>query len=178
LGIWLKKWLNNVEIEQVYKNCGIISLPYKMYFQKSQRLPEDRGAIIMANPAQTSTQQNTSTLNLNSIMIGTAQASVLAAFYEKVFGRPADMVEGDWYMWQVGSCALSIGTHSEVTGQAKEPQRIIMNLETKQVKEEFERLKSSVTVIKEPYEMGGGWIATFADPDGNYVQLMTPWEQE
>jgi len=22
----------------------------------------------------------------------------------------------------------------------------------------------------------GGWIATFADPDGNYFQLMSPWE--
>ncbi len=21
-----------------------------------------------------------------------------------------------------------------------------------------------------------GWIATFSDPDGNYFQLMTPWE--
>ena len=133
----------------------------------------------MTDQAHAPAQQKTSTLNLNSIMIGTAQADVLAAFYEKVFGRPADMVEeGGWYMWQAGSCALSIGTHSEVTGQAKEPQRIILNLETKQVKEEFERLKSSATVVKAPYEMGGGWIATLADPDGNYVQLMTPWENE
>lgn len=116
-------------------------------------------------------------LNLNSIMIGTSQPGVLAAFYENVFGRPADMVEGKWYMWQVGSCALSVGEHSEVQGQSKEPSRIILNLETKQVKEEFERIKSRATVIKEPYEMGGGWIATLADPDGNYVQLMTPWEQ-
>jgi predicted enzyme related to lactoylglutathione lyase len=118
-------------------------------------------------------------LNLNSIMIGSAQPKVLAAFYENVFGRAADMIEGDWYMWQAGSCALSIGEHSEVKGQAKEPSRIILNLETKAVKEEFERLKNlNVTIIKEPYEMGGGWIATLADPDGNFVQLMTPWEAE
>ena len=122
-------------------------------------------------------EQQTAVLNLNSIMIGTAQPGVLAAFYEKVFGRPADMSEGGWYMWQAGNCSLSIGEHSEVKGQAKEPSRIILNLETKQVKEEFERLQNmQVTVIKEPYEMGGGWIATLADPDGNFVQLMTPWE--
>lgn len=118
-------------------------------------------------------------LNLNSIMIGTAQPEPLAKFYANVFGRPADMAEDGWYMWQAGSCTLSIGEHSEVKGQAKEPARMILNLETKQVKEEFERLKKlNTTIIKEPYEMGGGWIATLADPDGNFIQLMTPWEPE
>jgi predicted enzyme related to lactoylglutathione lyase len=114
--------------------------------------------------------------NFNSIMIGTRQPQVLAEFYEKVFNRPADMSEGGWYMWG-GNSALSIGEHSEVNGQAKEPARVILNFETKEVKEEFERIKSgNVTVVKEPYEMGGGWIATLADPDGNFVQLVTPWE--
>jgi predicted enzyme related to lactoylglutathione lyase len=122
--------------------------------------------------------QVTSTkLNLNSIMIGTAQPGVLGEFYEKVFGRPADMHEDGWYMWQAGNCSLSIGEHSEVKGQAKEPSRFMLNLETTQVKEEFDRLKNlKATIIKEPYEMGGGWIATLADPDGNFIQLMTPWE--
>lgn len=115
-------------------------------------------------------------LNLNSLMIGTSQPKVLGEFYAKVFDRPADMAEDGWYMWNAGGCSLSIGEHSEVTGKAKEPQRIILNLETKAVKEEFERLKPSATVVKEPYEMGVGWIATLADPDGNFVQLMTPWE--
>lgn len=123
------------------------------------------------------TNQQSPTLNLNSIMIGTSQPAVLGAFYEKVFGRLADMVEEGWYMWQAGSCSLSIGEHSEVKGQAKEPARMILNLETKAVKEEFERLQAAqATVVKEPYEMGGGWIATLADPDGNYIQLVTPWE--
>ena len=118
-----------------------------------------------------------STVNFNSIMIGTSQPKVLGEFYEKVFGRPADMVEDGWYMWQAGSASISIGEHSEVKGQSKEPARIMLNLETKEVKAEFERLKKlNVTVIKEPYEMGPGWIATLADPDGNFVQLMTPWE--
>lgn len=129
----------------------------------------------MANPDNS--QNQPPALNFNSIMIGSAQPKVLADFYEKVFGRPADMNEGEWYMWQAGSCALSVGEHSEVKGQTKEPARIMLNLETKEVKAEFERLKKlSVAIIKEPYEMGGGWIATLADPDGNFVQLVTPWE--
>jgi predicted enzyme related to lactoylglutathione lyase len=62
-----------------------------------------------------------------------------------------------------------------MNGNAKEPGRVMINFATPQVKEEFERIKAlGGTVIKEPYEMGGGFIATLADPDGNYFQLMNP----
>jgi len=117
-------------------------------------------------------------INLNSLMIGSAQPKILARFYEKVFEKKPDMVDGDWYGWQVGSCFFGLGHHSEVKGKTKEPGRMMFNLQTKKVKEEFERIKKieGAEVIKEPYEMQGAWIATFGDPDGNYFQLMTPWE--
>lgn len=119
-------------------------------------------------------------LNLNSVMLGSSQPKVLAQFYEKILGRPADMVDGDWSGWSIGNAFLSMGSHSEVKDSSKEPQRVIFNFETKEVKEEFERMKAAgATVIKEPYGMGENEeasIATLADPDGNYFQLMTPWE--
>jgi predicted enzyme related to lactoylglutathione lyase len=119
-------------------------------------------------------------LNFNSILIGTSQPQALADFYARVFDRPADMNDGGYYGWQVGSAFLTVGGHSEIHGQAKEPARILLNFETTQVREEFDRLKAlGVTIIKEPYTMGDeaeGWIATLADPDGNYIQLMTPFE--
>lgn len=117
-------------------------------------------------------------LNLTSVMIGTKQLKVLSAFYEKVIGKPADMAddENGFYGWQVGSAFMGVLEHSEMGGNTKDPGRVIFNFETPQVKEEFERIKAiGAVVIKEPYEMGGqGWIATLADPDGNYFQLMTP----
>ena len=116
-------------------------------------------------------------LNLNSVMIGTKQSKTLSAFYEKVIGKPAEMVddENGFFGWQVGSAYFSILEHSEMGGNTKDPGRIMFNFETAQVKEEFERIKAGgATVIREPYEMGGGWIATLADPDGNYFQLVTP----
>jgi predicted enzyme related to lactoylglutathione lyase len=78
----------------------------------------------------------------------------------------------------VGSAFLSVGKHSEMNGPTKDPGRIMFNFETKTVKEDFGRIKaiSGAKVVKEPYEMGGMWIATLSDPDGNYFQLMTPWE--
>ena len=116
-------------------------------------------------------------LKLGMIMVGSSQPKVLADFYEKVFARPADYSDMGWYGWRFGDFSLGIGEHSEVKGKAKEPQRLILNLETEQVKEEYARIKAlGVKVVKELYEMEGGWIATFADPDGNYFQLVTPWE--
>ena len=116
-------------------------------------------------------------LNFNSVMIGTANPKVLAEFYEKVLGKPADWADAGWYGWQLGDMHFMIGEHSEVKGKAKEPQRVIINLETKQVKREFKRIKDlGAVVIKEPYEMESEWISTFADPDGNYFQLVSPWK--
>ena len=60
-------------------------------------------------------------------------------------------------------------------GKSKDPGRVMLNFETPQVKEEFDRIKAfGAVVIRAPYEMGGGWIATLADPDGNYFQLVSP----
>ena len=110
-------------------------------------------------------------------MVGTANPKALAEFYTRVFGKAADMTEENWYGWQVGSMFFGVGKHSEVSGPAREPARIILNMETPEVKEEFERIRAlGATVIKEPYEMHETWIATFADPDGNYFQLMSPWK--
>lgn len=116
-------------------------------------------------------------LNLNSVMIGTKQPQVLAAFYEKVLGKPADMndEENGFWGWQVGAAFLGILNHSEMGGNTKDPGRVMLNFETPDVKQEFERIQAlGGAVIKEPYDMGGGWIATLADPDGNYFQLMNP----
>ncbi|RPI33498.1 MAG: hypothetical protein EHM70_05805 [Chloroflexota bacterium] len=116
-------------------------------------------------------------INLNSVMIGTKQPKVLGAFYEKVLGKPADMADEEFgfYGWQAGATNLSILDHSEMGGPTKDPGRVMLNFETPQVKEEFERIKAQgAMVIREPYELEGGWIATLADPDGNYFQLVSP----
>ena len=114
---------------------------------------------------------------LRGVMIGTERPDALGEFYAGVFGRPADMKEGAWHTWQFAGTWLSIGEHSEVKGEAAQPQRVIVNLEAPDVKAEFDRIRTAgATVVKEPYELEGMWIATLADPDGNYFQLMSPWE--
>jgi predicted enzyme related to lactoylglutathione lyase len=116
-------------------------------------------------------------LNLNSVMIGTKHPETLVTFYAKVLEKPAEMVdpENGFWGWQVGSTYLSVLSHSEMGGKTKDAGRVMFNFETSEVQEEFARIKAAgAAVIREPYEMGGGWIATLADPDGNYFQLVNP----
>jgi len=92
------------------------------------------------------------------------------------------MVDDGWYGFNAGGCFLTIGEHSEVDEAALEPQRIILNFETDDVQGEFNRLKElGATVVAEPYAFEEGEdvaVATMADIDGNFFQLMAPWEEE
>jgi predicted enzyme related to lactoylglutathione lyase len=101
----------------------------------------------------------------------------LAAFYERVLGKPADMANGEnsFFSWQLGGIFLYVLEHSEMEGKTKDPGRVMFNFETALVKEEFERIRTlGGLVIREPYEVQAGWFATLADPDGNYFQLVSP----
>ena len=71
-------------------------------------------------------------LNLNSIMIGTKQTKALAAFYEKVLGKPPEMTdpENGFFGWQVGASYFGVLEHSEMGGNTKDPGRIMLNFET------------------------------------------------
>jgi predicted enzyme related to lactoylglutathione lyase len=66
-----------------------------------------------------------------------------------------------------------------VKGRNEMPGRIIWNVETNDVKSEFERIKSTgATVVQEPYNPANDesdfLMATFEDPDGNYFQIASP----
>lgn len=118
-------------------------------------------------------------LTMGSVMIGTMQPKTLGEFYTKVLDQKPDMAEEGWYWWQIGEAGLTVGEHSEMSGETKDPGRIMFVFNTEDVKGEFERMSGlGAEVVKEPYEMGGMWIATLADPDGNYFQLMSPWEDK
>ena len=120
-------------------------------------------------------------MNLNSILIGSANPEALVEYYTKVLGEPA-MSDGGYTGWALGTGFVSVGAHSEVSGKNAHPGRLIWNIETADVKGEFERMKAAgAIVIAEPYSFEGypdSWIATFADPDDNYFQLMTPMDAD
>lgn len=116
-------------------------------------------------------------MNFNGILIGSDDPKRLTDYYRKLFGEPI-YDDGGYTTWQIGGGSISIGAHSEVHGSNAHPGRIIWNIETTDVQTEFDRLKAAgATVVREPYsfeDFPDAWIATLADPDDNYFQLMTP----
>jgi predicted enzyme related to lactoylglutathione lyase len=81
----------------------------------------------------------------------------------------------------VGTGAVTVGPHDQVSGKNMQPGRIIWNIESSDVTGDFERFKAAgATVVRDPYNPGeasdDGLIATFADPDDNYFQLMSPMQ--
>src|ERR1700690_427148 len=116
-------------------------------------------------------------MDFNSLLIGSEDAPALVEYYTKVFGAPA-FSDGTYTAWQVGSGFVTVGPHSEVKGKNTAPGRLIWNIESQDVKGDFERLKSAgAIVVTAPYEFEGqpgSSIATFSDPDGNYFQLLSP----
>jgi predicted enzyme related to lactoylglutathione lyase len=116
-------------------------------------------------------------MDMNSILIGSEDPKRLADYYTKLFGEPG-MDEGGYTGWQIGTGWVTVGPHDQVKGKNTQPGRILWNIETADVKGDFERFKAAgATVVQEPYSPGEemeGSIATFADPDDNYFQLMSP----
>ena len=120
-------------------------------------------------------------MNFNSILIGSADPQRLADYYTKLFGAPG-MADGGYTGWQLGSGFVTVGPHSEVSGTNAQPGRLIWNIESADVRGDFDRFKAAgAIVVREPYEFEeapGSAIATLADPDGNYFQLMSPMGPE
>jgi predicted enzyme related to lactoylglutathione lyase len=120
-------------------------------------------------------------MQFNGILIGSDDPARLIAYYTKVLGEPGYADEG-YSTWMLGSGTVSVGAHSEVHGTNAQPGRLIWNIETPDVQGEFARMKAAgAIVIREPYSFEGfpdSWIATLADPDDNYFQLMTPFDPE
>jgi predicted enzyme related to lactoylglutathione lyase len=120
-------------------------------------------------------------MEFNSILIGSDDPKRLVEYYTNLFGEPTmSDPDGGYSGWQIGSGWLTIGPHSEVHGKNAHPGRIIWNVATDDVQGNFERfVAAGAIVVREPYgfdEAPGSAIATFADPDDNYFQLMTAME--
>jgi predicted enzyme related to lactoylglutathione lyase len=116
-------------------------------------------------------------MNFSGILIGSEHPDALTAYYRKLFGDPG-WDDGGYTGWMIGDGGITIGPHTEVSGKNAHPGRLIWNIETPDVKADFERFKAAgAIVVREPYNFEQSpeyWIATLADPDDNYFQLVSP----
>jgi predicted enzyme related to lactoylglutathione lyase len=117
-------------------------------------------------------------MDFNSILIGSADPDRLVSYYTRLFGEP-QMSDGGYTGWQLGRGWVTVGPHDEVHGQNAAPGRIIWNIETPDVRGDFDRMVAAgAIVVREPYGFDDAppdaLVATLADPDDNYFQLMSP----
>lgn len=95
----------------------------------------------------------------------------LKAFYADIVGLPPEPNSGGF---DVGGALFAVDGHSEVTGPAKEPARVLVSFMVDDIAAEERRLTDAgVPCIRsQGKEFWGGIISTFVDPDGNYFQLI------
>ena len=110
-----------------------------------------------------------------SLNIGTEDAERLTGFYRKLWGDP--LFEGGGYAsWQMGESLVTVGPHDQVKGPNVDPGRFLLSVMSSDIKADFERYRSEgATVVREVYQDKDApqfWIATFSDPDGNYLQIV------
>lgn len=110
-----------------------------------------------------------------TINITSEQPEQMVRFYRDVLGLPPDpafeQFGGGGFL--AGGTTIVIDAHSETRGPAKEPTRFLVDFTVADLGAEKARLEAAgVTFIREPSrEFWGGLVATFLDPDGNYLQL-------
>ena len=94
-------------------------------------------------------------------------------FYVDVLGLLPRTRRNGFVNFELGAQRLTVTTHDAVSGAAREPARVMVNLETDDIVTEHARLLTAGVRFTRPPEREpwGGLVATFADPDGNTLQL-------
>ena len=113
-------------------------------------------------------------IGLRVASIWSEDVNNLLPFYRDVVGLPVGLTTPGFVIFgDPNQPALAIGTHSEVHGLARDPDRHIVMLETDDCIGESRRLMElGVPFVQEPEELEGGLtLSTFRDPEGNLIQL-------
>lgn len=124
-------------------------------------------------------------VGIHSISLFSHDAPRLARFYRDVLHLPTSH-EGECPRGDDNEKAfdfvlpdgrpLFVVDHSEVNGPNRNPERIIINFAVEDLETSVTALRAAgVRQIGDCYEVPAlGRIATFADPDDNFIQLLQP----
>lgn len=103
-----------------------------------------------------------------------ARFPAMMRFYRETLGLAPRTVKPDFVNFDWDGVRLSIGVHDRVRGSSGEPLRVMVNLAVDDIAAAHATLAAAgVRFSRAPEREGwGGWVATFADPDGNTLQLI------
>jgi predicted enzyme related to lactoylglutathione lyase len=107
--------------------------------------------------------------SLGSLLVGSSRPDELKLFYRRAF----DVEENPMGAFEFGAVQLFIEPHTEVQGSAAEPARCIVNFDVEDCVALAAHLKDlGARTVRSVSDEPFGRIATFADPDGNYLQII------
>src|SRR5262245_58720747 len=113
---------------------------------------------------------------LAGVLIWTAadRFPAMARFYRDTLGLTPRSDKADFINFDWGGVRLSVGVHDRVRGTSRDGLRLMVNFTVTDIRAVHDRLARAGVVFTRPPEREdwGGWVATFADPDGNVLQLM------
>jgi catechol 2,3-dioxygenase-like lactoylglutathione lyase family enzyme len=97
----------------------------------------------------------------------------MAEFYRDRLGLHPRTHKPDFINFDWDGVRLSVSVHDRVQGVNRDPARIMINLRVDDIRAAHARLVRAGVVFTRPPETEdwGGTVATFADPDGNLIQL-------
>ena len=100
--------------------------------------------------------------------------AAMARFYRDTLGLTPRSAKDDFINFDWQGARLSVGVHNRVHGPSRDPLRVMIHLTVADIRAVHARLaRAGVVFTRAPErEEWGGWVATFADPDGNTLQLM------
>jgi predicted enzyme related to lactoylglutathione lyase len=108
------------------------------------------------------------------VIIWTEDLDRLLTFYQDTLELTPHSIRRHFIAFRWGDMRLSLGKHARVSGPARDPYRIMINLGVDDIHRIYAALcAKGVAFLKPPtQEEWGGWVATFFDPDGNILQLL------
>jgi len=116
-------------------------------------------------------------VKIGGVLIHSEDPKALRDWYAKAFRATPDEqgeIGEDGFAIQAGDDQYFLFfSHDQISGSAKEPARVIVNIQVDDAGAVASQLDSLGARWIRPFEDGGpGRIGTVADPDGNYVQLL------
>ncbi|WP_165949900.1 VOC family protein [Micromonospora sp. KC207] len=117
------------------------------------------------------------TVRFGGLVIGSADPQRLSAWYHAALApdsEPGDVLGRP--VVEVGGARLVFDKRADVADATTEPGRILINLFTPDIQGAAAHLEGFDVRWVRPVETlpDFGSVGTFTDPDGNYVQLLSP----
>ena len=111
---------------------------------------------------------------LHSVLIWSEDMKRLLPFYRDVLGLKPLIEMEEFAVFPLSpGVGLRIGTHGEVRGRARDPNRVMVNFRVDDCQAGYEQLSQrGVEFTRAPTRDAIHIVATFNDPEGNVLQLL------